>query len=465
MKERALKYLCFLVSPEALYRVALGMYNLPLALSVARRSTSMDPSEYTVLLNEFHRVQPRARQQFRIDDHLQRYALALKNLVATSDQFADEVIPYIKRHELYREAFELLSSSRPKSSNGHENGLDFTLLCKVYGQWEEARDNFGAACDLYALAMEEEQALVLAVKAGYWQKIVSLGGDLAAVHAVINTICSQKRFAEAFHLAQLRVSETNAIGIAIQGRLWDLLLQFPCSNLEIQEASRSAAENVLHDLDGMHKDFLEKCSRLEWVQSQLNSELDPKKLRLALESSSSNANAMGFLDTEDAQSLFSMKTGRSMISQLSGASTLASVTRASSVSRSKKKAEKNRMRGKPGSPFEREYLRDHLREQATHLVVLGKETHQIVKLLAHSQQFELARKLQSSVAQMNDLVRSAFERLRRLVQVQEERMTPELLDILGLTPYTIPATLLVDHSWKTAFMIPPEMADLQLCYL
>ena len=71
----ALDYLIFLVDVNHLYTVALGMYDLPLAVIVAQKST-MDPQEYLPYLNELMNMEESYRK-FRIDVKLKRFQVWL----------------------------------------------------------------------------------------------------------------------------------------------------------------------------------------------------------------------------------------------------------------------------------------------------------------------------------------------------------------------------------------------------
>ena len=51
------------------------------------------------------------------------------------------------------------------------------------------------------------------------------------------------------------------------------------------------------------------------------------------------------------------------------------------------------------------------------------------------------------------------DRMKRLLQVQEEKMGPEVLAVLGFTPWSIPTTLQVDHAWKAAFDLPSDWGN------
>jgi elongator complex protein 1 len=52
-----------------------------------------------------------ALSHFTIDDHLKRYKKALVHLSQSSTTF-DEVLLYVKKHELHREAMELYKEQR-----------------------------------------------------------------------------------------------------------------------------------------------------------------------------------------------------------------------------------------------------------------------------------------------------------------------------------------------------------------
>ncbi|KAJ3136558.1 hypothetical protein HK100_001597 [Physocladia obscura] len=120
--ENALKYLIFLANANRLYDVALGMYDFQLVVMVAQFSQK-DPREYLPFLTAL-KMLPKNHQYFRIDDHLGRYASALghlstivteieinaKNTSANEAEankvFYEEVIPYIVKHELFKDALE-----------------------------------------------------------------------------------------------------------------------------------------------------------------------------------------------------------------------------------------------------------------------------------------------------------------------------------------------------------------------
>jgi elongator complex protein 1 len=76
--EEALSYAIFLVDVNKLYDVALGMYDLDLALMIAQKSQK-DPKDYLGFLCELKKLAI-PHQRFKIDDYLKRYEKALEHL-------------------------------------------------------------------------------------------------------------------------------------------------------------------------------------------------------------------------------------------------------------------------------------------------------------------------------------------------------------------------------------------------
>lgn len=447
--EKALKYLVFLVPAEKLYHVALGLYNLPLALSIAKRS-SMDPADYMDFLNDLHRCQNICLRNYRINDHLQRYELAFKDLYESGAEF-DECLKYVERHKLYKYAFKYLYNV---------DCVKWRKLCKLFAVFEVEQGRLDSAIDLYCFAGEKSVACELAIKDCRWQKVLILLPTSNAnfsemIDATVKNLCSMKRFEEACNLAEHYLSVDKAIMIALEGHLWIDALRLTGNNTEqVINAAILAKKALFIELQELSDDFAEKASRLEALQGQLVSELDPDTLRAAMESAEGT-------DICDQMSIMSMRTASTV---RSSTSMLASISHATS-SKSKRKADKQRKRDKPGSPFEREYLRDNVKELIDKSSRLCDETNTLVGFFAQHQLFTEAQSLQNLAHKLVRSIIASCDRLKRLIQCQEEKMCPEILAALGLTPWSIPSTLQVDHSWKTSFDLPPNFAHFGLSYL
>ncbi|KER22921.1 hypothetical protein T265_14754, partial [Opisthorchis viverrini] len=122
--ESGIRHLQYFGTPNELYRVALGTYDLELAQVMAQR-TQLDPKEYLADLNYLRSITSSdggpwgdtqseyrlAYQRFKIDDQLMRFPTALKHLRASGPQHSGNLISYVEKHKLYENALELFNDN------------------------------------------------------------------------------------------------------------------------------------------------------------------------------------------------------------------------------------------------------------------------------------------------------------------------------------------------------------------
>lgn len=450
--ERALKYLIFLVPADSLYRVALGMYNLPLALSVARRS-QMDPAEYNGFLDSLQSVEDGKRRCFKIDDFLQNYPSALENLVGSGASI-DECLDYVAWHDLFAVAFKLYEDRHVE---------EWKQLCRKYAEHLVSKDpKSEAAIDLFHFAGAADRACEQAITTGAWKKLCLVGAKSLLPQfseRIVNVLLAQKRFNDALHVAELYSEPRVAFNVAIDGQLWTEALRLAlhhglCPN-QLKDAVILHKHHLMEELDEQNTMFKDKATRLECLQSQLLDALDPAKIQASLE------NTTGDAGIADSMSQLSLRTGTTF----AGSQSSAALSHASSSARSKRNGNKQRLRGKPGSPFEREYLRDRVKDTIQRILLLWRSSIDLVQYLCQVGMFGEARLVQDKFSTVTDNVQLFCVKLKRLVAVQEEKMGPEILAALGLSPFSIPPVLQVTHEWKMAFDLPSDLKSGQVEYL
>jgi hypothetical protein len=76
-----------------------------------------DPKEYLPFLRELRALDTH-EQRFRIDDHLERRASALRNLIAAGAEKWEDASSYMARYELFDVGFELCRSDKAKLAVG-----------------------------------------------------------------------------------------------------------------------------------------------------------------------------------------------------------------------------------------------------------------------------------------------------------------------------------------------------------
>jgi len=124
--EEAFKYLLYLVNVNELYNVALGLYDFPLVLFVAKRSQK-DPKEYVPFLQELDALEDNYRK-FKIDCYLKRFISAVKHISRCDNiEYFQEGLKLITEHKLFAVGLDAYRT--------HKNQSHYQLVAKVYGDY------------------------------------------------------------------------------------------------------------------------------------------------------------------------------------------------------------------------------------------------------------------------------------------------------------------------------------------
>ncbi|OAL21243.1 hypothetical protein AYO22_08206 [Fonsecaea multimorphosa] len=160
----AISHLFFLTpNPSLLFDAALSLYDLELTLLVAQNDSSRDPREYMPYLQSLQEMSE-LRRKYTIDDHLKKYSKALVSLHAIGDH--EQVASYTVKHTLYTTAMELYKYDQ----------VHLTQITRMYAEYlttqkshhaqaatlYESLGDYDAAYKLYALAHKWREALACA---------------------------------------------------------------------------------------------------------------------------------------------------------------------------------------------------------------------------------------------------------------------------------------------------------------
>ncbi|KAI9828566.1 MAG: hypothetical protein M1819_006558 [Sarea resinae] len=204
--ERAVEHICFLADVNRLYDNALGLYDLDLALLVAQQSQK-DPREYIPFLQNLQQM-PTLRKQFTIDDHLARYTKALSHLYSLNA--FDEILTYMQKHELYKEAIEIYRYQETELNQLMRLYADYLL---AHSKFKEAGIAYEYLSDLTA-ASESYRAAQLWRESLCCATLIPLPASQlqALAHALADTLAESKDHASAamIHLDYLEDIETAA---------------------------------------------------------------------------------------------------------------------------------------------------------------------------------------------------------------------------------------------------------------
>lgn len=355
--EAAVEHLCFLTDNNRLYDTALSLYDLELTILVAQHS-QRDPREFMPFLQSLHTLSP-LRRQYQIDDHLRYHTKALASLHAIGESDAlghDEVQAYTVKHHLYTTALVLYKYDLPRRAavtalyaaylHSHSRYADAAMAY-------ESVNNFESAYPLYALAHRWRESLTCA-------SFVDLPNDqLCSLALSLATACVEEtrdyRSAATIHADHLS-DIPEAARLLCKGSLFQ-----EAAYLLTLKGQSSLIPNIvdsgLREKTGEITELLADCKAQLNAQVPRIQELRVKKAEDPLAFYGGDAMGGDGADVPDNVSVAptdaSTAGGQSLFTRYSNASRVTSKTR--------RREERKRARGKKGSVYEEEYLVNSVR--------------------------------------------------------------------------------------------------------
>lgn len=423
--EDACRYLIFLVDAEALYRVALGMYDFTLALLIAQNSPR-DPREYVPFLRDLRATTPLALQHYRIDDYLGRHARALRSLVEA--EHMDDALAYMEQHRLYREGIAALAAAPAQQREAYAR----------FGAYLASRQRPAEAATTYELAACWDDAVRAHVAAGQWREALTLAlreryaPDTVArlAHELAEQLEAHGQLADAarVHLEQLRDVEQGVALLCRAGALvearhagacaarWDLL------ETHIAPAALDAHAALLDEADEIDEQLTKQLARL----AELAVRRDEQPAAFFDEDT-----ALADVDVQSDVSQMTQFTrytaATSVAATLSTLSLGPASQKPAGKSRAKaRKEERKKNAGRKGSVYEEAYLHESLRKLLeTRLAALQRRTAQLLPVLAPlggERAPRAAQALQTRLLALEShAARGADELRERTVALEEQR--------------------------------------------
>ena len=418
-------HLCFLTDTNQLFDAALALYDLELTLLVAQNA-QRDPREYMPFLQKLQTL-PELRRKYTIDNHLKKYVKALASLHSLEEH--EELEAYTIKHSLYTYAVSLYSHDQAHLQR-------ITLL---HADYLASQSRHAAAATLYESLSDYTSAYPLYALAHQWRECLTC--------ACLIPLPSDKLQALAHSLATTCVEESRDYRAAATIHLEYLgdplrAAELLCKSSYFAEATRilsmpdrNVSSHIPNVIDPMlTRKFGEMLELIADCQTQLTSqvprieELRIKKAEDPLAFFGGDAAVGEGVDIPDNVSLAptdaSTLGGQSMFTRYGGgaggsqASTKFAGTVASNVSRktskTKRREERKRARGKKGSVYEEEYLV----ASVGRLIERVNGAHEEVKRLEQGLRRRGLREQGQKVEEVMGEIQEACEDARRRVWVE-----------------------------------------------
>lgn len=379
--DAAISHLCFLTpDTNRLFDAALALYDLQLTLLVAQNA-QRDPREYMPFLESLSTL-PELRRRYQIDNHLKRYAKALASLHAIGageksggkEGDADvhqEAEAYTVRHGLYTEAMGLYRYDAPHLAR----------ITRLYAEHLAGQQSkHSAAATLFESLGDHAAAYPLYALAHRWRESLScaslvdppLGGDqLRNLASSLATTCADEsrdyRSAATIH-AEYLSDIPGAARLLCRGSYFADALRL-LSLHRFHEQISLIIDGGLTEKFGEILELVADCKTQLAAQVPRIQELRRKKEEDPLafyggDPSSVLDGGVGGVDIPDNVSLAptdaTTQGGQSLFTRYGSNASKFGGTVASNVSRktskTKRREERKRARGKKGSVYEEEYL-------------------------------------------------------------------------------------------------------------
>jgi elongator complex protein 1 len=418
--DMAISHLCFLTDTNRLYDAALALYDLEVTLLVAQNA-QRDPREYMPFLQSLHAL-PELRRQYTIDNHLKNYAKALTSLHALSAH--EEAETYTTKHSLYSHALDLYKYSP----------FHLETITRHYASYLSSQSQHLHAATLYDSLHDYSAAYPLYALAHAWRECLTCATLLPLPPSQLHTLASSL----ATHLSETTHDYRAAATIHAE-----YLSSIPTAAKLLTQGSYFADATrllALHNhtpliTEVIDPSLLDKTaeilSLLTDCRAQLSSQvpriLELRKIKISdpLAFFGGDHADGGFDDTISLAPTDSTLANHSLFTRYSHTSKFAG-TQASNLtgmsrktSKTRRKEERKRARGKKGSVYEEEYLVSSVRRLVERVNGTHDEVRRLISGLVRRGMRERALEVGKAMGVMQDELVKAREEVWGAEDVQD----------------------------------------------
>lgn len=228
LRDKAIKFLLYVVSVNQLLDDALGTYDFDTFLMVASKSDK-DPKEYIAMVNEFKKIEDENYRKYRIDTHLARHSSALAHLSRCPDQY-DQVCSLVEQHHLFKKAISLYQLNAPSNEG------KFTEIWDLYGEYLFKKKYYNESAIAFRRALNFGQAFKMYLMASDWNMAIVCArrlsdGDEDKFVGLVNSVAQQlvlngDPLSGALLIEQYTGNYQQAFSVLVKGHQWNTALRY-----------------------------------------------------------------------------------------------------------------------------------------------------------------------------------------------------------------------------------------------
>lgn len=416
-KDTSVTYLCFLQDVNLLYKEALAIYDVKLALRVAQES-QMDPREYLPFLQTLFDQHVMYRK-FSIDDYLGNYELALESLVEYEDNdndvVVDKILEYVEKHVLYQHALKLYRYKRIQQDAIYVKYASYLLWKQEYheaGVIYEMLKDYRKAKDAYVMGKSWVEAMAITAK--YFKEDIE-----TIAEGLITSLTFDHMYIDAADIElQFMKNIDNAMELYCKAYRYDKACLVATSSGK-DELIEKIVDFRLGEGFGVIAELVADC------KLQMNSQL--KRLRelrtrkeedpyafYGQQNEQADDVSIAPSETSTKDSFFTKYTGKTGITAKTGASRR--------TAKNKRREERKRARGKKGTIYEEEYLVQSTGRLIERLHNTMADAVRLIDGLCRRNMREQAHQIQKNYSEVLDNLRTNVEEIYNISERDRERV-------------------------------------------
>ncbi|OLL22908.1 Elongator complex protein 1 [Neolecta irregularis DAH-3] len=386
----AIEHICFLADVNKLFDYSLGLYDLELAMLIANNSQK-DPREFMPFLQQLHSMDSE-RRQYTINDHLKRYSKALDNLLRmdTPTTFEEAKI-YTNVHTLYLHALKSLKHDKPKHAS----------MLELYATYLHSQKNYHEAGLAYESISRDSKALESYSLAGSWRECLSIASRIPL--SPPNSIQTLSRQLSAMMIEKRQYAAAATIRLEYLDDL-EGAVEAWCKGNEYAEACRAVTAKGRHELlqSAVKPSVVEGFVIISQLVSDFQAQYIAQSQRLRIlrtkktDGPDSIFETTGEEDVPDNISLAptDMSTSASLFTRYTGRTARSTASMRKQSSKSKRREERKKARGKKGTIYEEDYLINSIRRLIERINSSRDEIDRLLSALIRFGMFEQALEIQ-----------------------------------------------------------------------
>lgn len=415
-RDSCVTYLCFLQDANVVYKVALSIYDVKLAVSVAQKS-QMDPREYLPFLQSLYDNGP-LRRQFLIDDYLKNYEKALHHLAEiekSEEGVSSETIEYVCMHGLYKHALHVYRYEKNKQD----------MIYHIFAKDLSSRQEYADAGIIYEMLDEYKEAMSAYILAKKWREALSI----AQAHYPDELFAVAEELVSSLHFEH-RYTDTAAIQLEfldnIEQSLVDYCKAYKYDTACLVATSKGKSELIEKFVDpglgegfGVVAELLADCERQVHSQLKRLRELRAKKEEdpyafYGQEAEQNDDVSIAPSETSTKESFFTRYTGKTGGTAKTGASRR--------TAKNKRREERKRARGKKGTIYEEEYLVKSIGRLIERLDHTRSDASQLINGLCRRSMKEQAYQIQKNFVDLIELLKANVKEIYNISEKDRERI-------------------------------------------